>query len=87
MFRIGKPIPGPEPTKLAEPMWPPSFELHSGPVARSDHDQRPDTRPIDAPSRRKSENRLAKLGASTHGPGFPEATWLESCNREVFGST
>jgi hypothetical protein len=51
-------------------MWPPSFELHTGPVACSDHDQRPDTRPIEAPSRRKSENHLAKLGASTHGADF-----------------
>jgi hypothetical protein len=29
--RCGKPIPGPERHKLAEPMWTASFELHTGP--------------------------------------------------------
>ncbi len=29
---------------------------------------------------KKLENHLAKLGASTHAPGFPEAGSIESCN-------
>ncbi len=33
MFRTSKPVPGPEQTKLSEPMWNLFFELHTGPVA------------------------------------------------------
>ncbi len=33
MFRTSKPVPGLEQTKLSEPMWTLSFELHTGPVA------------------------------------------------------
>lgn len=47
-------------------MWLSFFELNTGPVAKSGRDQRPDTRPIEAPNRSKSKNLLAIREASTH---------------------
>jgi len=45
------------------------------PWQTSGHERRPDTRPIEAPSRDKSsKNQLAKRAASTHAPGFPEGS-------------
>ena len=35
MFRMGKPVPGLEPSKLSEPMWTLFFELHTGHVAQA----------------------------------------------------
>jgi hypothetical protein len=40
------------------------------------HIMRPDTRPIEDPAE-TSKIMLAKQGASTHAPGFPEAPTLE----------
>jgi hypothetical protein len=33
------------------------------------------------PAARTSENHLAKPGASTHAPGFPEANWFKLCGQ------
>ncbi|WP_210248139.1 hypothetical protein, partial [Methylobacterium symbioticum] len=41
------------------------------------HIVRPDTRPIEDPAE-ISKIMLAKQGASTHAPGFPEAVWFGS---------
>lgn len=51
----GKPVPGLELTKLSEPIWTLFFELHAGPWRTTGHDKRPDTRPIEAPSRTVAE--------------------------------
>ena len=47
--RMGKTSPGARASKLSEPMWTLTFELHTGPVAEG-HDQRHDTRPIEVPA-------------------------------------
>ena len=38
------------------------FELHTGPVAHSDHDQRPDTRPIEARTEESQKITLQNWG-------------------------
>ena len=55
-------------SKLSEPMWTLFFELHTGPWRKSGHDKRPDTRPIDAPSRNVAEKITLQNRGHPHTP-------------------
>ena len=68
MFRMGKPVPGRELSKLSEPMWILFFELHTGPWRTPSHDKRPDTRPIEAPSRKSSRRITLQYRGHPHTP-------------------
>ncbi len=71
MFGMGKSVPGLEPPKISEPMRTLFFELHAGPRRISDHDERPDTRPIEAPRRNIAEISPCKSGGIHTRPGIP----------------
>ena len=67
MFRTGKPVPGLEHQSSLNRCGPSFFELHTGPVA-SGHDQRPDTRPIEAPSRKRRRKITLQNRGHPHTP-------------------
>lgn len=75
----GKPVPGLEPTKLSEPIWTLFFELHAGPWRTTGHDKRPDTRPIEAPSRTVAEKITLPNRGHPHTPRRDPRRRPESC--------
>ena len=82
-FRIGKTSPGARASKLSEPMWTASLELHTGHVAEG-HDQRPDTRPIEVPACRDPlEESPCKTGGIHTRPASSCSADLEASLGEV----
>ena len=68
MFRMGTTSPGARASKLFEPMWTLFFELHTGPWRISGHIMRPDTRAIEAPSRKSSRRITLQYRGHPHTP-------------------
>ena len=84
MFRMGKPVPARELSKLSEPMWILFFELHAGPWHTPGHIKRPDTRPIEAPNRVVEKSPCNTGGIHTRTAAIRPAD-LEAPLRQVDG--
>ena len=80
---MGKTSPGARASKLSEPMWTPSLELHTGHVAEG-HDQRPDTRPIEVPACQDPlEESPCKTGGIHTRPASSRTADLEASLGEI----